>query len=81
MPFMLAMYVAMSVAMLCLPTLSRRQATSSNHLSTHLRINIQRRMGVILRSCVFFLGKYLVVIENNRNFAPDMTIIAISIIE
>lgn len=38
-------------------------------------------MGVILRSYVFFLGKYLVVIENNRNFAPDMTIIAISIIE
>lgn len=29
-------------------------------------------MGVILRSYVFFLGKYLVVIENNRNFAPDI---------
>lgn len=38
-------------------------------------------MGVILCSYVFFLGKHLVVIENNRTFAADMTIIAISIIE
>ena len=41
-------------------------------LSTNAKV-----MDVILRSYVFFLGKYLVVIENNRNFAPDMTIIAI----